>query len=125
MNNYKICVIGLGYVGLPLTLLFSKKYKTIGFDTNSTKVQNIMLGVDENKELDSLILKERIENGYLYCTSDINKIKDCNIFIIAVPTPVDSNNTPILAPLISASSIVSKVLKYNDIVIYESTVYQV
>lgn len=122
MNNIKICVIGLGYVGLPLARLFSTKYTTIGFDMNVKRVHELMNGHDATLEVDDKLLQLALQNGFK-CTTDINDIKECNFYIVAVPTPVDINNRPDLRPLIGASEIVGKVISNGDIVVYESTVY--
>jgi len=122
MKKHTIAVIGLGYVGLPLARLFSTKYKTIGFDINSTRVAALMKGHDDTMEVDDHLLQEALRGG-LTCSSQIEDIRDCNIYIIAVPTPVDHNNRPDLTPLLGASSTVAKVISKGDIVIYESTVY--
>ena len=122
-SGHQLCVIGLGYVGLPLARLFSTKYKTIGFDRNHNRVAEIMSGHDSTMELDERLLKEAIEKNGFLCTSELEKIKECNIYIVAVPTPVDENNRPDLTPLIGASRTVGKVISPGDIVIYESTVY--
>lgn len=123
MKEYKIGVIGLGYVGLPLARLFSTKFKTIGFDMNQSRVDTLMAGHDATLEVDDDLLQEAINKNGFKCTSNIEDIKDCNFYIVAVPTPVDSNNRPDLTPLISASEIVGKVISKDDIVVYESTVY--
>lgn len=122
-SGHQLCVIGLGYVGLPLARLFSTKYKTIGFDRNHNRVAEIMSGHDSTMELDERLLKEAIEKNGFLCTSELEKIKECNIYIVAVPTPVDENNRPDLTPLVGASRTVGKVINPGDIVIYESTVY--
>ena len=122
MNTRKICVVGLGYVGLPLARLFSTKHQTIGFDMNQNRVDELMSGHDSTKEVDDKLLQEAIKNGFL-CTTDIEKIRDCDVYVVAVPTPVDENNRPDLKPLIGASRTVGKVISKGDIVIYESTVY--
>ena len=122
-NNIKIGVIGLGYVGLPLARLFSTKFKTIGFDTNQSCVDALMAGHDATLEVDDDLLQDAINKNGFKCTSNIEDIKDCNFYIVAVPTPVDSNNRPDLTPLISASETVGKVISKDDIVVYESTVY--
>lgn len=122
-NNIKIGVIGLGYVGLPLARLFSTKFKTIGFDMNQSRVDALMAGHDTTLEVDDDLLQEAINKNGFKCTNNIEDIKDCNFYIVAVPTPVDSNNRPDLTPLISASEIVGKVISKDDIVVYESTVY--
>lgn len=119
----KICIIGLGYVGLPLARLFSTKFPTIGFDLNQTRVDELMRGVDSTLEVDDVLLKEAIDKHGLICTTDIEKIRDCNFYIVTVPTPVDKNNRPVLTPLIKASETVGRVLSKGDIVVYESTVY--
>ena len=122
-NNIKIGVIGLGYVGLPLARLFSTKFKTIGLDMNQSRVDALMAGHDTTLEVDDDLLQEAINKNGFKCTSNIEDIKDCNFYIVAVPTPVDSNNRPDLTPLISASETVGKVISKDDIVVYESTVY--
>ena len=122
-SGHQLCVIGLGYVGLPLARLFSTKYKTIGFDRNHNRVAEIMSGHDSTMELDERLLKDAIEKNGFLCTSELEKIKECNIYIVAVPTPVDENNRPDLTPLIGASRTVGQVINPGDIVIYESTVY--
>ena len=119
----KICVIGLGYVGLPLARLFSTKYKTVGFDMNIKRVEALMAGHDATLEVSDELLQDAIKNHGFTCTADINDIRDCNFYIVAVPTPVDENNNPDLTPLIGASSTVGKVICKGDIVVYESTVY--
>ena len=121
--EYKIGVIGLGYVGLPLARLFTTKFKTIGFDMNQSRVDALMAGHDATLEVDDDLLQEAINKNGFKCTSNIEDIKDCNFYIVAVPTPVDSNNRPDLTPLISASETVGKVISKDDIVVYESTVY--
>ncbi len=128
MKNIKIAIIGLGYVGLPLARLFATKFPVIGFDINIDRVNELMAGIDstlevENETLKSVLINKPSEKTGLYCTNDLEKINDCNYFIITVPTPVDKNNRPILTPLIKASESVGSVIKKDDIVIYESTVY--
>lgn len=122
MANIKIAVIGLGYVGLPLARLFSTKYRTIGFDMNQNRVDTLMNGHDTTLEINDELLQEAIRNGFI-CTTNIDDIKDCNFYVVAVPTPVDNNNRPDLRPLIGASETVGQVISKNDIVVYESTVY--
>lgn len=122
MKRYKICVVGLGYVGLPLARLFSTKYNTVGFDMNQSRVKDLMSGHDSTLEVSDEVLQTALRKGF-FCTSDINCIRDCNIYIVAVPTPVDENNRPDLRPLWGASETVGKVINKGDIVIYESTVY--
>jgi len=131
MKNHNIAIIGLGYVGLPLARLFATKHKVLGFDINQSRVDKINSGHDDTLEVDddilqSVLVKENeLESSKkgLFCTSQLSHLKSCNIFIVTVPTPVDKNNRPILTPLVKASESVAQVLKKNDIVIYESTVY--
>lgn len=122
MKNYKICVVGLGYVGLPLAHAFSSKYQVVGFDINTKRIEELNNGFDRTEELSETQVKEAISNGMKF-SLDINDIKDCNVFIVTVPTPIDKNNRPDLTPLIKSSQTVGRVLKKDDIVIYESTVY--
>lgn len=122
-KDIKICVIGLGYVGLPLARLFSTKYPTVGFDMNEKRCEALMVGHDATLEVSDKLLQDAIKNNGFVCTADIDKIKDCNFYVVAVPTPVDANNNPDLRPLWGASETVGKVIKPDDIVVYESTVY--
>ncbi|UAK43215.1 nucleotide sugar dehydrogenase [Bacteroides nordii] len=122
MCETKICVIGLGYVGLPLARLFSTKYKTVGFDMNRVRVDALMAGHDATLEVSDELLQSAIRNGFK-CTANIGDIRDCNFYVIAVPTPVDENHNPDLTPLYGASTTVGKVISKGDIVVYESTVY--
>lgn len=119
----KIAVIGLGYVGLPLARLFSTKYKTVGFDMNQNRVDALMEGHDATLEVSDELLQDAINNHGFICTTDLNKIRECNFYVVAVPTPVDVNNRPDLRPLWGASETVGKVISKGDIVVYESTVY--
>lgn len=119
----KICVIGLGYVGLPLARLFSTKYKTIGFDMNERRCEALMEGHDATLEVSDELLQDAINNHGFKCTADIEEIRDCNFYVVAVPTPVDQHNNPDLTPLYGASTTVGKVINKGDIVVYESTVY--
>ena len=128
MKKDKIAIIGLGYVGLPLASLFATKYSVVGFDINNDRISELMSGVDSTLELDnntlkSLLIDEKSDSNGLFCTNQIDKIKDCNYYIITVPTPVNKNKRPILTPLKIASKTVGSILKKEDIVIYESTVY--
>jgi UDP-N-acetyl-D-glucosamine/UDP-N-acetyl-D-galactosamine dehydrogenase len=128
MKKNKIAIIGLGYVGLPLARLFATKYAVVGFDINTNRISELMSGVDSTLEVDtetlqSVLISENSELNGLFCTNQLDKIKDCNYYIITVPTPVDKNNRPVLTPLVKASETVGSVLKKGDIVIYESTVY--
>lgn len=118
----KICIIGLGYVGLPLAHAFSEKYKVIGFDVNSARVDELNSGFDRTQELTNEQVKESLKNGIKF-TLDTQEIKECNIYIVTVPTPIDNSNEPDLTPIIKSTQTVGKVLKKGDIVIYESTVY--
>lgn len=125
----KIAVVGLGYVGLPLARLFATKYLVVGFDINQSRVNELNSGIDSTLEVEQTLLESVLlknpQNGKagLFCSTNINDIKDCNYYIITVPTPVDKNNRPDLTPLYKSSETVGKVLKKGDIVIYESTVY--
>lgn len=128
MNNIKIAIIGLGYVGLPLARLFATKYPIVGFDVNQKRIDELMSGVDRTLEVDEKLLKSVLKqdnsnsNG-LFCTNKLEELKSCNYYVVTVPTPVDKNHIPDLTPLIKASETVGKVLSKGDIVIYESTVY--
>jgi len=127
-KEIKIAIIGLGYVGLPLARLFATKYTVVGFDINKQRVSELKKGIDstleiENDVLQKVLVKSPSKEKGLYCTTAIQHIKDCNYYIVTVPTPVDKNNKPDLTPLIKSSETVGTVLKKNDIVIYESTVY--
>lgn len=122
-KEIKICVIGLGYVGLPLARLFSTKYKTVGFDMNQARVDALMAGHDATLEVSDELLQDAISNHGFVCTANIEDIRDCNFYVVAVPTPVDNDNRPDLTPLYGASSTVGKVISKGDIVVYESTVY--
>ncbi len=150
MNNLRIAIIGLGYVGLPLARLFAVKYPVVGFDIHKERIQELMSGMDSTLEVDSDLLKSVIRETNptkipagkccggeitgnegkeqnpttgLFCTIDIEEIRNCNVFVITVPTPVDKNNRPDLTPLLKASETVGKVISKGGIVIYESTVY--
>ena len=123
MKETRICVIGLGYVGLPLARLFSTKYPTVGFDMNPRRVEALMAGHDSTLEVADDLLQDAIQNHGFVCTSDIERIRDCNFYVVAVPTPVDSDNNPDLSPLVGASTTVGKVIAKGDVVVYESTVY--
>jgi UDP-N-acetyl-D-galactosamine dehydrogenase len=123
MQEIRICVIGLGYVGLPLARLFSTKFKTIGFDKNQSRVDALNAGKDTTLEVSDKLLQEAIEKHGFRCTTNIEEIKESNFYVVAVPTPVDENNRPDLRPLIGASQTVGQVIKKGDIVVYESTVY--
>ena len=123
LEDVKIAVIGLGYVGLPLARLFSTKFKTIGYDMNPYRVDGLMSGHDATLEVSDELLQDALNNHGFICTTDIEKIKNCNFYVVAVPTPVDENNRPDLKPLWGASETVGKVISKGDVVVYESTVY--
>ena len=118
--NKIIAIIGLGYVGLPLAVEFGKKYRVIGFDTNKKRINELKNGTDLTLEVDNLEFQNAIN---LEFTSNSEDLKDCSIFIISVPTPIDSNNKPDFEPLISSSKTVGKSLSKGSIVIFESTVF--
>tara|TARA_X000000368_G_C23045658_1_gene719030 strand:- start:840 stop:2132 length:1293 start_codon:yes stop_codon:yes gene_type:complete len=128
----KICVVGLGYVGLPLAVEFAKKYITIGFDINNKRINELNMCLDNTLEISSDDLKENIfknqndlfnqKNG-LFLSNEIDSIKPCNIYIITVPTPINNEKKPDLNPIISATNMIANIIKKDDIIIYESTVY--
>ena len=132
LENPRIAVIGLGYVGLPLAVEFAKKHPTVGFDINASRVKELRNGHDHTLEVDDNDLKEAIQSDLasvdlaqkgLYCTTAVGDIEDFNFYIVTVPTPTDKNKRPVLTPLIKASESIGKVLKQGDYVVYESTVY--
>ena len=118
----KICVIGLGYVGLPLAHAFSEKFEVIGLDIDQARIDELMNGFDRTLELTGEQVKESLKNGMKF-TSNLDDAKDCNIYIVTVPTPIDSANEPDLTPIVKSTESIGKILKKDDIVIYESTVY--
>ncbi|CNE35918.1 Vi polysaccharide biosynthesis UDP-N-acetylglucosamine C-6 dehydrogenase TviB [Yersinia kristensenii] len=120
LNNCRIGIIGLGYVGLPLAVEFGKKFHTLGFDINSKRIEELSEGVDFTLECSSEELKDA---SFLTYSSDVERLKGCNVYIVTVPTPIDDYKQPDLTPLIKASETLGKVLKVNDVVVYESTVY--
>jgi UDP-N-acetyl-D-galactosamine dehydrogenase len=127
-SDYKIAIIGLGYVGLPLAVAFAGKYKVIGYDVNLQRVKELNNGNDSTLEIDDQLLNSVLDidnsrNLGLHITIDKEVLKDCNIYIVTVPTPTDKHNRPVLIPMIKASEIIATFLKRDDIVIYESTVY--
>jgi UDP-N-acetyl-D-glucosamine/UDP-N-acetyl-D-galactosamine dehydrogenase len=122
MENTKLAIIGLGYVGLPLCVEFSRKYPTIGFDILQRRVDELRQGHDRTREVTSDELKAVCANGLSFSTQLVD-IADCNIYVVTVPTPIDRHHRPDLGPLLGASRTVGKVLKKGDIVIFESTVY--
>jgi UDP-N-acetyl-D-galactosamine dehydrogenase len=127
--SFKIAVIGLGYVGLPLARLFATKYPVVGFDINQSRIDGLRSGTDSTFEVSDEVLRQVLVDDFnnnskgLLCSATLNDISDCNYYIVTVPTPVDKNNRPDLTPLYKSSETVAKVLKKGDIVIYESTVY--
>ncbi len=128
MQDIKIAIIGLGYVGLPLARLFATKYSVVGFDINQKRIKELRSGVDSTLEVEDDILQSVLKDSSntdigLFCSSDLKDIEGCNYYVVTVPTPVDKNNRPDLTPLYKSSETVGKVLKKGDIVIYESTVY--
>lgn len=120
IEDYKVAIIGLGYVGLPLAVEFGKQYDTLGFDINAVRIAELKTGKDRTLETTSEELAHAVKLGF---SSDRNDLNACNVFIVTVPTPIDQANRPDLTPLIKASETVGQVLKQGDIVIYESTVY--
>lgn len=122
MSNVKIAVIGLGYVGLPLAHAFSEKYQVVGFDIAQWRIDELRSGHDRTLELSDEQVKEAISNGMQF-SNDLDDISACNVYVVTVPTPIDEHKRPDLTPLIKASESIGKVLKKDDIVIYESTVY--
>ena len=122
MKEIKIAIIGLGYVGMPLGAALSAKFEVRGFDLNSTRINELQSGFDRTLELDENQMKKVLENGMSF-SADLESIKECNFYIVTVPTPIDEYNNPDLSPLEGASASIAKVLKSGDIVVYESTVY--
>jgi len=128
-TSSKIAIIGLGYVGLPLAIEFGKKYDVLGFDINQVRIDELENGIDRTKEADLKTVMEVVElrkssnHKGLHFSSDVNKLKQYNVFIVTVPTPIDNFKAPDLKPLLVASAMIGKVLKEGDVVIYESTVY--
>lgn len=130
MEDIKIAVIGLGYVGLPLARLFASRYPVVGFDAKADRVAALMAGHDATLEVSDAMLQsvlvqtspDRGEKG-LYCSSELEEIRDCNFYIVCVPTPVDRHHSPDLTPLYRASETVGKVIGKGDVVVFESTVY--
>ncbi|MDI9604626.1 MAG: nucleotide sugar dehydrogenase [Bacteroidota bacterium] len=122
MDNIKIGVIGLGYVGLPLARLFSTKFETIGYDINPQRVEALMGGHDSTLEVSDELLQEALNKGFR-CTTNLEDVRECNFYVVTVPTPIDENKVPDLKPLISASKSIGKIISKGDIVVYESTVY--
>ena len=123
MKGIKIAIIGLGYVGLPLAVEFGKKFKTVGFDISPQRVKQLNKGIDITLEIRDYKLKRTLKNSLFSISNNISQIKDCNVYVITVPTPIDKNKNPVLTPLLNASKMIGSVLKKGDTVIYESTVY--
>ena len=123
MKDISIGIIGLGYVGLPLFLEFSKQYPVAGFDTSAKRIEELRNGHDHTLEADEKSLQRVNTSTDSRFSTSIEDIAHCNIYIVTVPTPIDSHRQPNLQPLLKASETVGKVLNKNDIVIYESTVY--
>lgn len=130
LENIKIAIIGLGYVGLPLAVEFAKKYPTVGFDIDQKRVEELNAGRDKTLEVEDELLQAVLakdssslgSNGLL-STNDSQQLADCNVYIVTVPTPTDKHNRPVLTPMLKASENIAKFLKKGDVVIYESTVY--
>jgi len=120
LDNLKICVVGLGYVGLPLAIEFSKKFLVVGFDINQKRIEDLKSGIDTTNEIQK---SDLYDNTNLIFTADKQSLLGCNCFIVTVPTPVDKHKQPDLRPLILASEIVGRSIKNGDLIIYESTVY--
>ena len=123
LEDIRIGVVGLGYVGLPLARLFSTKFPTIGYDVNVGRVRSLMAGHDSTLEVSDDLLQTAINDHGFRCTTELDDIRDCNFYVVAIPTPVDRNNAPDLQPLYSASEAIGKVISRGDVVVYESTVY--
>ena len=123
LKKINIAIIGLGYVGLPLAIEFSKKYSVLGFDIKNKRINDLNNFYDETNECDQILIKKLLDNNSIKFTNNINDIKDCNVFIVTVPTPIDRFKKPDLNPLINASKQIGKLIKKNDYIIYESTVY--
>ena len=120
LSNIKIAVIGLGYVGLPLAVAFAKRFSVLGFDINSSRVKELETGVDSTLEISNseLVAAEALN----FSCSEVD-LKSCNTFIVTVPTPIDKFKRPDLTPLLKASAMLGRVIKKDDVIIYESTVY--
>src|SRR5690606_40375530 len=122
LSELKIAVIGLGYVGLPLAVEFGKKVPVVGFDIHQKRIDELRSGQDHTLEVSP---EELVQSAHLTYSANLEDLKECNFFIVTVPTPIDEFKQPNLEPLIKASSTIGKVLKRGDIVVYESTVYPV
>lgn len=122
MLNTKICIVGLGYVGLPLAHAFSEKYEVIGLDIYKERIEELKNGYDRTLELSNEQMQEAISNGMKF-TTNYEDVRDCNVYIVTVPTPINGDNEPDLTPIVKSTESLSKVIKKDDIIIYESTVY--
>jgi UDP-N-acetyl-D-galactosamine dehydrogenase len=129
LDKIKICIVGLGYVGLPLAVAFTEKYKVVGIDINTNRIQSLQLGTDTTLEVEEAELKAALRRGFVLST-DINDAHDCSVFIVTVPTPTDKHNRPVLIPMVKASEAIAGILKLRassnaepSTIIYESTVY--
>jgi len=120
LENVKLGIIGLGYVGLPLAVEFGKKYPTLGFDINTKRVDELKQGHDFTLEVST---EELADSEYISYSTKVDDLKTCNVYIVTVPTPIDQHKQPDLTPLVRASAMLAKVLNKDDVVIYESTVY--
>jgi UDP-N-acetyl-D-galactosamine dehydrogenase len=120
LDNVNVGVIGLGYVGLPLAVEFGKKFPTVGFDINTSRVEELIQGHDFTLEVST---EELASASHIQYSADVNKLSACNVYIVTVPTPIDKHKQPDLSPLVKASAMLAKVINKGDIVIYESTVY--
>jgi UDP-N-acetyl-D-galactosamine dehydrogenase len=122
INDSKIAIIGLGYVGLPLAVAFTDKYKVVGIDINAKRIEELKSGTDATLEVEHAELQAALNRGFALSTN-IQDAQDCSVFIVTVPTPTDKHNRPVLTPMVKASEAIAAVLKPNDVVVYESTVY--
>ncbi|MFC2521113.1 MAG: Vi polysaccharide biosynthesis UDP-N-acetylglucosamine C-6 dehydrogenase TviB, partial [Tannerella sp.] len=127
MGKKTIAIVGLGYVGLPLAIEFSRKYKVVGYDINEQRLAELSAGIDRTAEVESSLLKERLSSNYvlegrLFLTSNLEDIRLCQIYIVTVPTPISKLKTPDLSFLLDATKSIAQILKKGDIVVYESTV---
>ena len=129
LDKVKICIVGLGYVGLPLAVAFNEKYEVVGIDINTNRIQSLQSGTDTTLEVDDAELQAALNRGFVLST-DINDAHDCNVFIVTVPTPTDKHNRPVLTPMVKASEAIAGILKLRaslnaqpSTIIYESTVY--
>ena len=122
-SQFNIAVIGLGYVGLPLAIEFSKKYKVVGYDISEKRINDLNNFIDRTDEVSQNALSESISSGNIKFTAGVDSIKESNFYIVTVPTPIDTYKVPDLKPVKKASALVGQFLKKNDIVVFESTVF--